>query len=308
MPPPYDSRGSSRARRGLWGHWVPLAVTVTVATVGLAAWAWSQRRDEQEEAAGFAEHDADLDYGRGDYDGNAPRDTAGEGPGWTSRMNTQQFLDSTGKTIATGIAAASAAVERRAGTCTSTSTSTSTGTGTIISISISSILSHIPRYNDLMLKIFVLIYAPADTPGEKSPILGVSSESTFYNAVYSEALSLVSKETMILPFTTPNGYAYILRHLQPDILYLQESLSGDNGSVITNLHTWLRHDVVLVVGAESGHGGLADSESETERVEKPGRLSKWWQKPERVGRGRGVVVVDSIRVHEDWAHRVQDRE
>lgn len=116
----------------------------------------------------------------------------------------------------------------------------------------------------------------------------------------------MDKETTILPFTTPNGHVHILRHIHPEILYLQESLSGDNGSIITNLQTWLRHDVILVVGAESGSGGLADSESE---AEKPGKQpEKWWQRPERVGRGRGVVVVDGMRVHDDWARRVQERE
>lgn len=106
---------------------------------------------------------------------------------------------------------------------------------------------------------------------------------------------------MILPFTTPNGHVHILRHLQPDVIYLQESLSGENGSIITNMQTWLRHDIMLVVGAESGSGGLADSESEAERTTK---TQQWWQRPERVGRGRGIVVVDSMRVNDDWARRV----
>lgn len=131
--------------------------------------------------------------------------------------------------------------------------------------------------------------------------LGASAENAAYNAVYSQALALVEKETNILPFTTPNGHVHILRHLQPDVIYLQESLSGENGSIITNMQTWLRHDIMLVVGAESGSGGLADSESEAERVTK---TQKWWQRPERVGRGRGIVVVDSMRVNDDWARRV----
>ncbi len=110
---------------------------------------------------------------------------------------------------------------------------------------------------------------------------------------------------MVLPFTSPNGYSHILRHLDPEVVYLQESLSGDNGAVVTQLQTWLRHDIILVVGAESGHGGLADSESE---AEKPEKTEIWWQRDDRVGRGRGVVVVDSMRVHDDWARRVQGKE
>lgn len=107
---------------------------------------------------------------------------------------------------------------------------------------------------------------------------------------------------MILPFTTPTGHVHILRHLQPEVIYLQESMAGDNGSIITNLQTWLRHDVILVVGAEGGEGGLADSESE---AEKASPSEKWWQRADRVGRGRGIVVVDGMRVHDDWTRRVQ---
>lgn len=123
--------------------------------------------------------------------------------------------------------------------------------------------------------------------------------------MYSQALAIVEKETMILPFTSSNGHVHILRHLSPEVIYLQESLSGDNGSIVANLQTWLRHDVILVVGAETGSGGLADSESEAERSNK---VVEWWQKPERVGRGRGVVVVDGMRVADDWAKRVQGRD
>ena len=107
---------------------------------------------------------------------------------------------------------------------------------------------------------------------------------------------------MVLPFTSRNGHVYILRHLQPEVVYLQESLSGDNGSAVAQIQTWLRHEIVLVVGAESGHGGLADSESEAEGK---GKETKWWEREDRVGRGRGVVVVDGMRVGDDWKKRVQ---
>lgn len=137
--------------------------------------------------------------------------------------------------------------------------------------------------------------------------VGASSSDPAYKAVYSQAQGLVEKDSMILTFTTPNGHAHILRHIQPEMVYLQESLAGDNGSVVGTLQTWLRHDVVLVVGAESGHGGLADSESE---AEKPGKEHEevWWQREDRVGKGRGVAVVDSVRVHDDWGRRVLGRE
>ena len=110
----------------------------------------------------------------------------------------------------------------------------------------------------------------------------------------------------MLPFTSANGHLHLLRSLDPDVIYLQESLSGDNGAAVTQLQTWLRHDVVLVVGAESGHGGLVDSESEAEKGSET--VEKWWHREDRVGRGRGVVVVDGMRVHDDWVRRVLGRE
>ncbi|KPM45655.1 hypothetical protein AK830_g871 [Neonectria ditissima] len=400
---------SSRSRQGVWSHWVPLAVTLTVATVGVAAWVWSQRKDEDEEA----EHMAGLDYDNADYSGDhqthGSRDIDGpekpprpeeqshgitaveeeaRGAGWGSRMSgalrrtpsPQQFFDSTGKTVAAGVAAAGAVMgkalasireedkspysegnpwseeadarqERAPPTPASPSAISGGKKRKTVAIVVSadsessfdgddgfhehaSILSHIPRQNDFsQIKLFVLIYAPGlkdtttdtatsnlpppslsssfsnighdqVTPGEesKNPL---GSSSPAFNAVYSEALGIVEKETMVLPFTTPNGHVHILRHLKPEVIYLQESLSGDDGNIITNLQTWLRHDVILVVGADGGSGGLADSESEAERA---GKTEVWWQRTERVGRGRGIIVVDGMRVNDDWTRRVQGRE
>ncbi|KHE78270.1 hypothetical protein GE21DRAFT_1223833 [Neurospora crassa] len=206
-----------------------------------------------------------------------------------------------------------------------------------------SILSHIPRNIDLSLtKLYILIYAPqlkdksegsskpaslsssfsnieaetpAETPAEskdKDPLA-----DSAYTSLYNQAAALVSKPSHILTFSTPAGHSHILRHIQPEIIYLQESLAGPDGSVITSLQTWLRHDIVLVVGAEQGDGGLADSDSEddddTEKngeKEKEDKEVKWWQKEERVGRGRGVVVVDvrAGKLGDDWVRRVQGQE
>lgn len=136
MSPPYDNHGSSRSRRGVWSHWVPLAITLTVATAGLAAWVWSQRKESAED---HAEPEPDLDYEHADYGENPAYGASAEGrrmappeqrdgnyaagaemdegaSGWGSRMtsafssNPQTFLDSTGKTVAAGVAAAGAAV------------------------------------------------------------------------------------------------------------------------------------------------------------------------------------------------------
>ena len=135
--------------------------------------------------------------------------------------------------------------------------------------------------------------------------LGSSADQGF-NAMYAQAHSLVEKDTMVMPFTSRDGYVHILRHLQPHVVYLQESLAGEEGSLVSAMQRWLKYDVILVVGAD-GAGGLADSESEAEQPEKE-EQELWWQKEERVGRGRGVVVVDSTRLGDDWERRVQGKE
>lgn len=141
MSPDRYDRGSSR--RGVWTHWVPLAVTLTVATAGLAAWVLSQRKDDEEGEASF-DHEPGLDYENADYGDNPPygatnrdprldrppprpdNESYGVGPGasdvsapgWGARMSgalrrtpsPQQFFDSTSKTVTAGVAAAGAAV------------------------------------------------------------------------------------------------------------------------------------------------------------------------------------------------------
>jgi hypothetical protein len=48
------------SRRSTLGYWVPLIMTVTVATMGLAAWIWSERRDDEDETGDEEHPPADL--------------------------------------------------------------------------------------------------------------------------------------------------------------------------------------------------------------------------------------------------------
>lgn len=108
-----DPNGSSR-RRTVLTHWVPLAITLAVATAGVAAWAWNRKDDDEDE------HDG-LDYGapapptsRGAPD-EGP--AAGE-PSWSTRVterlrrtpSPQQVLGTAGKTVAAGVAAVGTAL------------------------------------------------------------------------------------------------------------------------------------------------------------------------------------------------------
>lgn len=123
-----------------------------------------------------------------------------------------------------------------------------------------------------------------------------------FDTLYKEAQSMVDNDTMIMPFTTPTGHVHLLRHLAPEIVYLQETLSGVGGEVISQMSDWVGR-IVLVVGDEGGHGGLVDSEDERGH---PGHQSRdrWWQDDARIGLGKGVEVVDGLRLGDDWRRRV----
>ena len=136
----------------------------------------------------------------------------------------------------------------------------------------------------------------AQSQGEKSPDPeSAGGRSHMFNTLYTQAQALVNKETEIMPFTTPTGYIQILKHLAPETVYLQETLS-EGGDAIAQIKDWVGHDIVLVVG-ESGHGGLVDSEDEH------GEKEKWWHDDPRIGLGKGVEIVDGLRVGEDFQRR-----
>ncbi|KKZ61590.1 hypothetical protein EMCG_00573 [[Emmonsia] crescens] len=191
-------------------------------------------------------------------------------------------------------------------------------------------------------RVFVLIYAPglqprsANSPSSSRPTLSLSSSyanitpeeataetsqdasgldvieprpagdnfgsaSPLFKALYNQAQALVDKETMILPFNTPTGHVHMLRHLSPDIVYIQESMTGNDGEAVNHITGWVRQ-VVIVVGAEGGRGGLVDSDDESALGADKGE--KWWQKEGVTGLGKRIDVVDGLRTGEDWRRRV----
>ena len=191
-----------------------------------------------------------------------------------------------------------------------------------------SILSHLPEHIDSDSRIFVLIYAPdlsehplakhgedgkpstsmgssysnishgdAQSPRKASPNID-APKSKMFETLYAQAQAIVDKETMIMPFSTATGYIPMLRHLSPETVYLQASLAGAGGEYVTQVKSWA-DQIVLVVGDDSGHGGLADSEDEHGVS-----VDKWWMDDPRIGLGKGVEVVDGLRVGEDFRRRV----
>lgn len=135
---------------------------------------------------------------------------------------------------------------------------------------------------------------------EPSPVLDrFESSSPIFKTLYNQAQTLVDKETMIMPFNSPNGHVHMIRHLSPDIVYMQESLAGPEGDAAHHISGWVRQ-IVIVIGDEGGRG-LADSDDESALGE---NREKWWQKEGVTGLGKRIDVVDGLRTGEDWRRRV----
>lgn len=138
----------------------------------------------------------------------------------------------------------------------------------------------------------------AQSRGEASPDIDAPARSKMFNTLFTQARDIVEHETMIMPFTTPTGHVHILRDLAPEIVYLQATLAGDRGDALSQIKNWVGQ-IVLVVGDESGHGGLVDSEDE----QGVGSKEKWWLDDPRIGLGKGIEVVEGLRIGEDWRRR-----
>ena len=117
----YDKRWENRSRRSPLGYWVPLAVTVTIATAGLAAWVWSERRDDPSSSS----DDDDLSYGEDRESSHVSRqpqhekyETARDEEGLVARMSgairrspsPQQLIDGASRRVVASVAAAGAMV------------------------------------------------------------------------------------------------------------------------------------------------------------------------------------------------------
>nr|OQO26082.1 hypothetical protein B0A51_05812 [Rachicladosporium sp. CCFEE 5018] len=204
-----------------------------------------------------------------------------------------------------------------------------------------SILSHLPSAHDpSTTDLYVLIYSPslktlppldyqpskthsnlgssysaistpAVTPGSElasispriSPKDQADAPSSAFDALYTQAQTLVSSPSQILPFTTPAGYIQILKHLAPQIVYISDTLSGRQGETVGQLKGWVGH--TILVAGDGGFAGLVDTETEDEA----GREEKrWYERSQMVGLGKDIEVVDVGRVGDDWVRRIGGRE
>lgn len=116
------------SRRSTLGYWVPLAITVTAATIGLAAWIWSERRDDGDDDYDGEDRRRDnhppdaLGYAglgsRESEDVSGADAVRGDDASMMARMSgalrrtpsPQQLFDGASRKVAAGVAAAGAVV------------------------------------------------------------------------------------------------------------------------------------------------------------------------------------------------------
>jgi hypothetical protein len=112
----YDTarRRQARPGRSALGYWLPLVVTVTIATAGLAAWIWSERQHDNDDDDNDRHDDAEDDtYDHPiDYPEDIPN-TREQAPdsgdqGFLSRVtgrtpSPQQFFDTAGQRLRSAV-------------------------------------------------------------------------------------------------------------------------------------------------------------------------------------------------------------
>lgn len=175
-------------------------------------------------------------------------------------------------------------------------------------MTIKSILSRLyPHIDAETTQLVVLLYAPTlrSHPASSSPTKSSgaaeddeSSVTSTYEAVNEQAQSLVSHETHVLPFTTPSGHVHILRHMTPSVVYVQESLCGHNGELVDMINGWVGQ--IMVVVDENSHDAGYITVGDANGIQR----EKWWMNERKVGRGRGVEVVEGHDIGQDWKKRI----
>lgn len=108
--------------------------------------------------------------------------------------------------------------------------------------------------------LLVLIYAPhltsypsSLTAQSQSAMPDISAPTLPYAKLEAQALSLVPHPAHILPFTTPTGCIHLLRHLAPNVVYVQEDLvGGRHTDHLGQLKGWVGQTVLVTSKTASG--------------------------------------------------------
>ncbi|KAG9671676.1 hypothetical protein KCU99_g2971, partial [Aureobasidium melanogenum] len=328
----YDAarRRQARPGRSALGYWLPLVVTVTIATAGLAAWIWSERHQDDDHDNDRHDDTEDDTYDHPlDYpdDLPQPQDDAPDARDQPAFSDNEHWNEEAETKRSMRPAASSHATNKSKRTVAVVLNGQDQHDESTYPTEHASILSHLPENIDpAATNLFILIYAPNQSSLPELPTstsasttlsssyasvsYPASSPKSLFDSLWQKSLSLVDKPSQVMPFSTPTGYIHILRHLSPSLVYISDipTLSGHDGEHVRQLKGWVGQ-TILVVG-DDGAGGLLDTETETEdEGSRRGKAreentDKWWDTSDLVGLGKDVEVVDIGRLGEDWWRRV----
>jgi hypothetical protein len=83
-----------------------------------------------------------------------------------------------------------------------------------------------------------------------SPQTGPGLANAAYDSIYSKALTLVPNAAHVIPFSVPTSVVHLLRHLAPQLVYIQEDLAGVGGEHLAQIKGWVGRVVVVANGGD----------------------------------------------------------
>ena len=73
----------------------------------------------------------------------------------------------------------------------------------------------------------------------------------YFKTLYTQGQALVEKPNMVMPFSSPWGYVHLARHISPDIIYIQDYLSGPDESLAYHISGWVKHFVIVASNSDT---------------------------------------------------------
>ena len=70
-----------------------------------------------------------------------------------------------------------------------------------------------------------------------------------YDDLHSHALTIVPHPAHIIPFSVSTSFVHLLRHLAPQLVYIQADLAGVDGEHLAQIKGWVGRVVLVANGA-----------------------------------------------------------
>jgi hypothetical protein len=84
------------------------------------------------------------------------------------------------------------------------------------------------------------------------------SKNKYYDELESLAVQIVPHPAHIIPFTTPSSHVHLLKHLAPNLVYMQEEFAGSDSEHALQAKNWVGKMVLVIKDDDTT---LAESKS-----------------------------------------------